>query len=122
MNQLYDAIGISKQAVHKQLKQKTYFEANVIQMITKADELRKQHPGCGVEKMYYALKPNFLGRDKFVSTFMSLGYRLKRKKNYHRTTIASLIYRPNLIKGLIVDAPCMVWQSDITYIQVEGNS
>lgn len=120
MNELYDVIGISKQAVHKQLKQKSYFEVNVIQMITKADELRKQHPGCGVEKMYYTLKPNFIGRDKFVSTFMSLGYRLKRKKNYHRTTIASLIYRPNLIKGLIIDAPCMVWQSDITYIQVDG--
>jgi transposase InsO family protein len=49
---------------------------------------------------------------------MSLGYRLKRKKNYHRTTIASLIYKPNLIKGLVIDAPCVVWQSDITYIQV----
>lgn len=120
MNQLYDAIGISKQAVHKQLKQKSYFEAHVIQMIAKADELRKQHPGCGVEKMYYALKPGFVGRDKFISTFMSLGYRLKRKKNYHRTTIASLLYRPNLIKGLMIDTPCVVWQSDITYIQVEG--
>jgi transposase InsO family protein len=118
MNQLYAAIGISKQAVHKQLKQKSYFDANVFQLITKADELRKQHPGCGVEKMYYSLKPDFIGRDKFVSTFMSLGYRLKRKKNYHRTTIASLIYKPNLIKGLVIDAPCVVWQSDITYIQV----
>lgn len=118
MNQLYDAIGISKQAVHKQLKQKSYFNTNVIQLITKADELRKKHPGCGVEKMYYTLSPNFMGRDKFVSTFMSLGYRLKQKKNYHRTTIASKIYRPNLIKGLVIDAPCKVWQSDITYIQV----
>jgi hypothetical protein len=85
MNQLYATIGISKQAVHKQMKQKTYFEDNVIELITKADELRKQHPGCGVEKMYYSLRPDFMGRDKFVSTFMSIGYRLKRKKNYRRT-------------------------------------
>ena len=122
MNQLYATIGISKQAVHKQMKQKTYFEDNVIELITKADELRKQHPGCGVEKMYYSLRPDFMGRDKFVSTFMSIGYRLKRKKNYRRTTIASLIYRPNLIKGFIVDAPCVIWQSDITYIEVDGKN
>ncbi len=120
MNQLYEIIGITKQAVHKQLKQKIYFESNVIELISKADELRKNHPGCGVEKMYYVLKPDFLGRDKFVSTFMSLGYRLKQKKNYKRTTIASLRYRPNLIKGLVIDAPGVVWQSDITYIEVEG--
>ena len=120
MNQLYEVIGISKQAVHKYIKQKTYFETNVVELIYKADEIRKNHPGCGVEKMYYALKPNFLGRDKFVSTFMSLGYGLKRKKNYRRTTIASLKYRPNLIKGLIIDSPGIIWQSDITYIEVEG--
>lgn len=118
MNQLYEVVGITKQAVHKQLKQKNYFDSNVTQLISVADELRKNHPGCGVEKMYYALKPNFIGRDKFISTFMSLGYRLRRKKNYRRTTIASKTYRTNLIKGLVIDAPCIVWQSDITYINV----
>jgi putative transposase len=118
MNQLYEVIGISKQAVYKQLKQKNYFESNVVELISVADELRKNHPGCGVEKMYYTLKPKFLGRDKFISTFMSLGYRLRRKKNYRRTTIASKTYRTNLIKGLVIDAPGVVWQSDITYINV----
>ncbi len=88
-------------------------------MILKADELRKKHPGCGVEKMYYSLRPDFIGRDKFIDTFMSLGYRLKRKRNYHRTTIASLIYKPNLIKGLVINSPSIIWQSDITYIKVE---
>lgn len=83
-----------------------------------AEELRKEHPGCGVEKMYDTLKPDFIGRDRFIDIFMDLGFRLKRKRNYRRTTYSGTIYYPNLIKGLEVYAPSMVWQSDITYIGI----
>ena len=89
-------------------------------MVLEADELREEHPGCGVEKMYYTLQPDFIGRDRFVELMMELGYRLKRKKNYKRTTIASKIHYPNLIKGMKVNRPSMIWQSDITYIPI-GN-
>lgn len=89
-------------------------------MIAEVDLLRSEHPGCGVEKMYYTLKPDFIGRDRFIELFMDLGYRLKRYKDYRRTTFASRIYYPNLIKGLIVDKPSFIWQSDITYIDA-GN-
>lgn len=118
MNQLYKAIGITKQAVHKYVKNQHVYDERINNLIIQADALRVQHPGCGVKKMYDSLKPDFIGRDKFIDEFMSLGYRLKRKKNYHRTTIASLIYKPNLIKGMVVNAPSMIWQSDITYIAV----
>lgn len=84
----------------------------------KADEVKRNHPGCGVEKLYYTLKPDFIGRDKFIDIFMLLGYRLKPKKNYLRTTIASKTDYTNLIKGMTVDAPSTIWQSDITYIKV----
>ena len=70
-------------------------------LIVDADRLRRSHPGCGVEKMYHILRPDFTGRDRFVELMMGLGYRLKRKKNYKRTTIASKVYYPNLIKGMI---------------------
>jgi transposase InsO family protein len=70
--------------------------------------------------MYYTLRPDFIGRDRFVETFMELGYRLKKKKNYKRTTIAGKIYYPNKIKGLEINAPSVVWQSDITYYRVGG--
>ncbi|MCH8232636.1 MAG: hypothetical protein IIB82_08345 [Bacteroidetes bacterium] len=83
-----------------------------------ADELRREHPGCGVEKMYYTLKPDFIGRDRFVDTFMQLGYRVHKYKNCKRTTIASKIYYLNLIKGMRITSPSIVWQSDITYIDV----
>ena len=71
--------------------------------------------------MYYTLKPSFLGRDKFIDIFMSLGYRLNKRKNYTKTTIASRIYYPNLIKGMQVKSPSTIWQSDITYLPVGNN-
>lgn len=118
LNQLYTTVGISKQAVSQYDARQKIFDKKVARMILEADELREEHPGCGVEKMYHTLKPDFMGRDRFIETMMELGYRLKRKKNYKRTTIASKFHYPNLIKGMEVDRPSMVWQSDITYIPI----
>ena len=88
--------------------------------MVEVDELRAEHPGCGVEKMYYTLKPNFIGRDRFVEHFMELGYRVKHKKNYRRTTIPASHKYPNLSEGLIVSRKNTVWQSDITYFDLNG--
>lgn len=68
--------------------------------------------------MYRTLKPDFIGRDRFIDIMMHMGYRLKRNKNYRKTTIAAKIYYPNLIKGMTVQRPSMIWQSDITYIPI----
>jgi transposase InsO family protein len=120
MNQLYNTIEISKQAVGQYAKRQLFFNQRVGHLLIEAEGLRKEHPGCGAEKMYNTLKPNFIGRDRFISLFMDLGFRLKRKRNYKRTTYSGPIYYPNLIKGLKIHAPSMVWQSDITYIYVDG--
>ena len=120
MNQLYESIGISKQAVHQYAKRQSIFDGQILQLMEEADDLRREHPGCGVEKMHDILKPNFIGRDRFIETFMQLGYRLMKKRNYRRTTIAGKIHYPNVIKGLRINAPSIVWQSDITYYRV-GN-
>lgn len=118
MNQLYRCIGISKQAVHMYAKHQAVFDQKIYQLMLAADELRLEHPGCGVEKMYYTLKPDFIGRDRFIDTFMELGYRIKRKKNYRKTTISSSIYYPNLIQGMKLKKASTVWQTDITYIRI----
>jgi len=120
MNKLYKTIGVSKQAVYQYAKRQLIFDANVSNLVTEAEELRYEHPGCGVEKMYDTLKPDFIGRDRFVDTMMDLGFRVKRRRNYKRTTISSKIYYPNLIKGMEVNRPSQIWQSDITYIPVGG--
>lgn len=120
MNQLYKSVGISKQAVYQYQERQRVFDRKVSDLLIEAEDLRKIHPGCGVEKMYSVLKPDFMGRDRFVDLFMDLGFRLRKKKNYRKTTIASKIYYPNLIKGMEVYAPSVIWQSDITYIEVNG--
>ena len=119
MNALYRVVGISKQAVDQYAKRQFIFDEKVRNLLIEAEFLRREHPGCGVEKMYNTLKPDFMGRDRFIDLFMYLGFRLKKKRNYKRTTYAGSIYYPNLIKGMKVNAPSKVWQSDLTYIYVD---
>lgn len=120
LNQLYQVIGISKQAVYQYAMRQEVFHQKFSDLLLEADELRKVHPGCGVQKIYDTLRPDFIGRDRFIEEMMGLGYRLKRKKNYRKTTYPAQVYYPNLIGGLEVNAPNVVWQSDITYIEVNG--
>jgi len=120
MSELYRELGISKQAVSQYAGRKARFEELLGGLLADAELLRREHPGCGVEKMYHTLKPGFIGRDRFVELFMGLGFRLKTFKNYRRTTFSVASNYPNLIKGLEVATPCTVWQSDITYIDVSG--
>jgi transposase InsO family protein len=115
---MYIVLNISKQAVNQYQKRQMAFDKKMNCLLLEAEELRTEHPGCGVEKMYYTLKPNFIGRDRFIEAFMELGFRIKRNKNYRRTTFASKVYYPNLIQSMSVYAPSMIWQSDITYISI----
>lgn len=120
LNTLYDVVGISKQAVHQYRKRGSSIEFKVEQIMIQADNLRKEHGGCGVRKMYGTLQPDFIGRDKFEKLMMQNGYRVKRPKNYTKTTIPAHYKYPNLIEGSIVNQINQVWQSDITYILVNG--
>lgn len=109
---------VSRQAVHKHFKQEAIFQERLSGLILEADILRNEHPGCGVEKMYKTLKPNWIGRDRFVSIFMQLGYRVKIRKNYQKTTIPAHSKYKNLIEGLMVQDKNIVWQTDITYFRI----
>lgn len=119
LNALYRAIGISKQAVASYKVRQGQFDRKVQALLIEAEDLREAHPGCGVEKMYYTLKPDFIGRDRFIDLFMNMGYRLKRKRNFRITTRSGDFYYPNKISGMEVNEPNQIWQSDITYISVE---
>lgn len=61
-----------------------------------------------------------MGRDRFIEVMMSAGFRLKKGSNYRRTTYSTVRSYSNLIKGMKVSAPSTIWQSDITYLDVEG--
>lgn len=118
MNQLYGVVGITKQAVHKYAKQQEEFNTKMQQLLILVDELRAEHPGCGVEKMYWTLKPEFIGRDRFVNALMDLGYRVHRPRNYTRTTIPASYRYDNLVEGMMVTDINQVWQSDITFFRI----
>ncbi len=121
MNAVYAAIGISKQAVHQQIKRQQLWEANVADLVTEVNLVRQEHPGCGVEKMYDIIQPSFVGRDRFVALLISMGYRVQKQRNHIRTTQSvSRGYSPNYIEGMLVDNVNRIWQSDITYILVGG--
>ena len=93
-------------------------ESRLSDLLLEADELRSEHPGCGVEKMYNTLQPDWLGRDKFIEIFMDMGYRVKYHKNYIRTTVPAHFKYPNLIQGMQVVKQNQLWQTDITYIKI----
>jgi len=113
-------LGITKQAVHQRSQRTELFNTKLAGLVELVDELRKEHPGCGVEKMYRILKPDFIGRDKFINIFINIGYRVKRLKNYVRTTIPTHLKYPNLIEGMLVNNANQLWQSDITYFYLNG--
>jgi hypothetical protein len=118
MNSVYKISGVSKQAVHKHNRAYIDYSDRLQELVTQVDEIRSIHPGCGLEKLYDSLRPPWLGRDKFISVFMELGYRVRKTRNYRRTTVSTILYYPNLIEGLLVWDKNRVWQTDITYYQV----
>lgn len=120
LNALYEAAGISRQAVWEHFRREAEELALIRRVLGQVDQRRSEHPGEGLEKLYWQLAPEGMGRDKFCRIFGQLGYRLRRRTNRMRTTIPAHKIFDNLIEGRLVDGPCQVWQSDITYIKIGG--
>jgi putative transposase len=118
MNQLYKNIGVSKQAIAQYKLRQDLFDGSIMQLMLEVQQLRLDHPGCGLEKIYFTLKPDFIGRDRFIEYFTELGFMIKKKINYKRTTYSIPSNYPNLIKGIAINSPSVVWQTDITYFEV----
>src|SRR5690625_5754164 len=90
------------------------------ELVCQVNKIRTDHPGCGLEKIYRTLKPETMGRDKFCESFMGLGYRVRKIKNYTRTTVAAWFDCPNLIEGMEGTAPHRDRQSGITHYASNG--
>ena len=118
LNALYEVIGITRQGVWDHFRREAAELEMIRRVITQVDDRRREHPGEGLEKLYWQIQPEAMGRDKFCRVFMQLGYGLRIKKNPIRTTIAAHKVFKNLIEGRILNGPNQVWQSDITYIKI----
>ena len=116
LNALYREVGLSKQAVHQwRLRQAAYGKL-ISKLLPRVESIRREHPGCGLAKIYDMLNPDGIGRDRFVSVMLAMGYGVKRKRKWIRTTDSIREnYEPNLIKGMVINQINRVWQSDITY-------
>lgn len=118
---MYKTIGISKQAVHKMLnlRNKQHDEREQLKHII--ENVREDHPSMGIRDMYFKIKPEFMGRDKFEAFCRFSNYMIKYKPKYCRTTDSSGVKRfPNLIENKEISRINQVWQSDITYFEVGG--
>lgn len=118
LNALYRVIEITKQGVWDHFRREKEELDMIRRVISQVDARRAEHPGVGLEALYWKIEPDGIGRDKFCDTLMQLGYGVVRRKNPVRTTIPAHKVFDNLIEGRLVTGPHQVWQSDITYIKV----
>ena len=118
---LYKALNISKQAVfqHKSAADRKMEEQCYVAIIV--GQVRADHPTMGVRDIYYMMRPEGIGRDRFERYCHELGLSSVRAVNPCRTTDSSGVTRfPNLLEGLTPTQVNQVWQSDITYFEVNG--
>ncbi len=119
MNRLYHAIGISKQAFHQKMDRLQKVRSEQQQLLLLIYEIRHDHPTMGVRDMYFKLNPRMMGRDAFESFCHSQNLMLKRSKNRRNTTDSSGVIRfANLLENVQISRLNQVWQSDITYFEV----
>lgn len=121
LNFFYESIGISKQSFHQHTDrylQESDLEEQILLLVY---QIRQDHPTMGLRDMYYKLQPGGMGRDKFEMLCKREKLSTDREPNYRRTTDSSGVIRfDNLLIDLDITRVNQVWQSDITYFEVNG--
>jgi transposase InsO family protein len=119
MKEILEALGTSKQAFHQMMKRSHYREEERQQLLPLVKEIRKDHPAMGARDMYIKLNLATLGRDRFERLCFENGYRVKRVKNFRRTTNSLGVTRfPNRIRDIKLTGVNQVFVSDITYYEM----
>jgi len=121
MNELYRSMGIKKQSFHQMMDRELSIVSEQKQLLVLIYQIREDHPTMGVRDMYYKLLPQTMGRDRFEQFCRSEGLMVDRIKNWSKTTDSSGVIRfDNLMIGITLTSINQVWQSDITYFEVNG--
>ena len=91
------------------------------QILFMVNKIRKDHPCMSAREIYFKLNPQGMGRDKFEAFCFDNGYRVKKPKNFRKTTDSRGVTRfSNLIKGFEVTSVNQVFVSDITFFEMNG--
>lgn len=122
MKDLYQIVGITKQALWKYQRREEINFHKTAQALAIIKRIRKRHKRMGCRSIYFASKEcPPVGRDIFIAIGLSNGYRLKRRRNKKKTTWSQNVeIYPNLVEGKILNGINQVWQSDIFYHQDNG--
>lgn len=119
LNKLYQSIGLTKQAFHQRMDRYLQERSLEEQLVMIVYQVREDHPTMGLRDIYYKTVPNNIGRDRFEMLCKQSGLAIERAHNMRRTTDSSGVIRfENLLIGLTISRPNQVWQSDITYFEL----
>ncbi len=119
LNKLYQSIGLTKQAFHQRMDRYLQERSLEEQLVLIVYQVREDHPTMGLRDIYYKTNPKNIGRDRFEMLCKQSGLAIERTHNMRSTTDSSGVIRfENLLIGLIIYKPNQVWQSDITYFEL----
>lgn len=119
MNRVLDYTGCSKQSFHQRLDRQLKRKEMELLLLPIIAQLRLDHPGVAARQLYWILKPEGIGRDRFERLCFASGYKLPKSKSFTRTTDSNGVVRfPNLVMGRELTGVNQVWSSDITYYQI----
>lgn len=119
LNNLFLAIGTTRQSFHAKLDRQMSKNEALAQLELVVREVRKDHPGMNLRDLYRLMGPGFIGRDAFEVFFIRIGYGVQIKKAFQRTTDSSGVIRfDDLIEGLELEDVNQLWVSDITYYRI----
>jgi putative transposase len=116
---LFSAVGISRQAFYKHHAKKDLRQPKEQLLLDQIRNVRREHPRLSCRKLFRILSPNFLGRDRFEAFCFANGFKLHRKRAFHRTTDSRGVTRfANHVIGRQLTGVNQVWVSDITYYRI----
>lgn len=119
LNSFFASIGTTRQSFHAKLDRQLSRNEAMAQLLVIVGEVRKDHPGMNLRDLHRLINPEFIGRDAFERYFMGMGYGVKMKKAFRRTTDSSGVIRfDNLVDGFELDGVNQIWVSDITYYRI----
>jgi len=116
---IFRSLGVTRQGLAQFRHRQEAYVMRVDEAEAELIIMRKVHPGLGLVKAYYQIKPEQLGRDRFVLAMTRRGWALRRPRSYVRTTRSDGYRYPNLVTGLVINAINLVWQSDTTYFRIK---
>lgn len=121
MTNLYALAAISRQGHFEALKRMAELEARALCYLGFIDQIRQDHPGMGLRKIYEQFSPDGIGRDSFIAMGLAYGYRLSAPPpKVERTTYAYKGHRyGNLLGGATLTDVNQAWVSDMFYYPLQ---